>query len=650
MALTRREFLGGAAVFMATAMAGGLVGCGSLGSTSSSSTGNTATTESVDLSADKWSYDATNNVYYQIGVPYCSAPVTTDYESMGIYVPGAYFKGTANSDGTYSCSIDTSGTVNGFTAQTAPIVLPINTAGYSAQAAPTSYSYDGLGDYLEAGFVYVFAGCRGRANGTDSSGNFSYSGGAPWGVTDLKSAVRTLRYNSSKIPGSMDRIISFGMSGGGAQSAVLGATGDADGYASYLEKIGAPLTNADGSALSDAIFASMCWCPITNLDYASEAYEWNMGQFSTSDTRADGTFTKAMSTDMAAAWAAYLNKLGLKNNNTTLTLEESSDGTYLKGSYYDYLVSVIQDSLNNFLADTEFPYTPNTQTQADLGAGGGGQGAPSGSAPSGSAPSGSAPSGAPSGSAPTSTDSTASSSSSSSSSTAAAGAAPSGAAPTDAGSSDSSSSTTYDTVEDYIDALNGDDAWIDYDSDTNTATVKSLSGFVTACKSPSKAVGAFDAFDRSQAENQLFGNDDNDYLHFDYTMSQLLADNQSKYSALSNWNSSYPSDFANDLKLKDDLGNASQARQNLYNPLYYLLDFYDGAGSSTPAEHWRIRTGINQGDTANTTEVNLALALQMSNKVKDVDFATVWGLGHTTAERTGSATDNFISWVEGLCK
>ena len=131
-------------------------------------------------------------------------------------------------------------------------------------------------------------------------------------------------------------------------------------------------------------------------------------------------------------------------------------------------------------------------------------------------------------------------------------------------------------------------------------------------------------------------------------MSQLLADNQSKYSALSNWNSSYPSDFANDLKLTDDLGNASQARQNLYNPLYYLLDFYDGAGSHTG--DWRIRTGINQGDTANTTEVNLALALQMSNKVKDVDFATVWGLGHTTAERTGSATDNFISWWKDSCK
>lgn len=28
---------------------------------------------------------------------------------------------------------------------------------------------------------------------------------------------------------------------------------------------------------SDAVKGSMCWCPITNLDVADEAYEWNMG-------------------------------------------------------------------------------------------------------------------------------------------------------------------------------------------------------------------------------------------------------------------------------------------------------------------------------------------------------------------------------------
>ncbi len=43
--------------------------------------------------------------------------------------------------------------------------------------------------------------------------------------------------------------------------------------------------------------------------------------------------------------------------------------------------------------------------------------------------------------------------------------------------------------------------------------------------------------------------------------------------------------------------------------------------------------------------MNLALALESYVSVKDVDFATVWGQGHTMAERTGNSTDNFIAWV-----
>ena len=82
------------------------------------------------------------------------------------------------------------------------------------------------------------------------------------------------------------------------------------------------------------------------------------------------------------------------------------------------------------------------------------------------------------------------------------------------------------------------------------------------------------------------------------------------------------------------------------NPLYYLLASQGGYGQSTPAKHWRIRTGINQGDTALTCELNLALAAQAHPEVESVDFATVWGQGHTQAERTGSASENFISWVE----
>lgn len=96
--------------------------------------------------------------------------------------------------------------------------MPVNTGGYAAQKAPSAYYPNGLNTYLSEGFVYVFAGCRGRENGTNPDGT-EFVGGAPWGVTDLKAAVRYLRYNDSLIPGSKNRIFTFGHSGGGAQSA-----------------------------------------------------------------------------------------------------------------------------------------------------------------------------------------------------------------------------------------------------------------------------------------------------------------------------------------------------------------------------------------------------------------------------------------------
>lgn len=86
----------------------------------------------------------------------------------------------------------------------------------------------------------------------------------------------------------------------------------------------------------------------------------------------------------------------------------------------------------------------------------------------------------------------------------------------------------------------------------------------------------------------------------------------------------------------------------MYNPLYYLSSYYDGYQSASVAPHWRIRSGINQSDTALTTEVNLALALE--NYGVDVDFETVWGQAHVEAERTGDSTENFIAWVKECCQ
>ena len=250
----------------------------------------------------KWVYDSDNDVYYQIGVQYCAQPAALDYETLAVVVPGAYLTGMDNGDGTYTCTSNPDGTVNGFTAETAPMMMPVNTAGYSAQTAATSYSYSSVSAYLDAGYVYVYSGCRGRSNGYNDDGTLAYAGGAPWGVTDLKAAVRYLRLNNDTIPGNPEQIFAFGHSGGGAQSAVLGASGDSALYFDYLASIGAAMYDEDGNYISDAICGAMCWCPITSLDYADEAYEWNMGQYMDSGTRAEGTWSKALSQDLAACY------------------------------------------------------------------------------------------------------------------------------------------------------------------------------------------------------------------------------------------------------------------------------------------------------------------------------------------------------------
>ena len=55
---------------------------------------------------DNWNYDEENDIYYQIGLVYCTNPETTEYESLAIYVPGKYFDATKNDNGTYTCTIN----------------------------------------------------------------------------------------------------------------------------------------------------------------------------------------------------------------------------------------------------------------------------------------------------------------------------------------------------------------------------------------------------------------------------------------------------------------------------------------------------------------------------------------------------------------
>ena len=190
-------------------------------------------------------------------VAYVAHPAAAASESMSIFIPEAYFQ---------------QGTVNGYTAKTAPIFLPNGVGGYMPGNISEPSSQDRMSGGANASLVALSRGCvvaapavRGRTT-TNAAGQ--YVGKAPALIVDYKAAVRYLRYNKDRLPaGDTEKIISDGTSAGGALSALLGATGNSRDYEPYLQAIGAANERDD-------IFGSMDYCPITNLDHADMAYEW----------------------------------------------------------------------------------------------------------------------------------------------------------------------------------------------------------------------------------------------------------------------------------------------------------------------------------------------------------------------------------------
>ena len=282
-------------------------------------------------------------------IVYVQNPVEADYQTLNIYVPEAYFQ---------------QGSVNGFNADTAPIFLPNAVGGYMPAKAAT-YDAKGFGDgdkpnailtALSKGYVVASVGARGRTLEKDGK----YTGKAPAAIVDLKSAVRYLHFNDAVMPGDANKIISNGTSAGGALSALLGASGDSKDFTTYFQQLGA----ADAS---DRIFAVSAYCPITNLEHADSAYEWefnglneyrrmdmsrlNANSYNDRSQAAakatiEGTLNAeeiTLSNQLKAAFPAYLNSLNLKDENgKALTLEENGEG-----SFKDYLKKVIVRAANN---------------------------------------------------------------------------------------------------------------------------------------------------------------------------------------------------------------------------------------------------------------------------------------------------------------
>ena len=303
---------------------------------------NLAQAHSLDFAADKYTAKtaAVNGatIHYRAyeGIPYVNKPVEPEYQQINIYIPEAYYEG---------------GSINGYTAATAPIFLPNQIGGYmpAKPGVPGERRHgdqqgaDAMQTALAKGYIVASPGARGRTSPT---------GKAPAAIYDLKAAVRYLRHNDAAMPGDAEKIISNGTSAGGALSILLGASvTDGDDRKLFVEIMGA----ADAR---DDIYAVSAYCPISILEHADAAYEWEfngvhdyekmditMLAYKVERKLVKGTLDAAeqrVSDELKAQFPAYINSLGLKDaRGEALMLND--DGS---GSFRDYVAAYIAAAAN----------------------------------------------------------------------------------------------------------------------------------------------------------------------------------------------------------------------------------------------------------------------------------------------------------------
>jgi hypothetical protein len=235
------------------------------------------------------------------------------YQSMNIYVPASAYNNSKTA-----------------------IILQVNNGGWRTSPAAdrvinggsylSSSDTDNVGAALKAGYVLVNAGTRSRgAKAADGS----WAGKSPAVIVDAKSAVRYLRFNDERMPGSAERIVITGTSGGGGLSVAVAASGNSSDYYPHLAEIGAAGIDANGvSTIRDDVFATVAYCPITDLGNADIAYEWQYNAVRTAANTARGEYPDAMrsaSALLAAAYPAYLRGLGLKREDGTVLTADNMD-------------------------------------------------------------------------------------------------------------------------------------------------------------------------------------------------------------------------------------------------------------------------------------------------------------------------------------
>ncbi|MEX5741634.1 subtype B tannase [Acinetobacter baumannii] len=193
---------------------------------------------------------------------------------------------------------------------------------------------DNYGAALKAGYIVVDVGTRGRGI---RSYDGTWAGKAPAVIVDAKAAIRYLRLNDTLLPGSAEKIIITGTSGGGGLISTVAASGNSPDYLSYLAEIGAAGVRGSGTSLTstvkDNVFAVVAYCPINNLANADLGYEWqyNASRNNSNTGNLNGVSYSAgpqltASKEIAEKFPMYLQTLNLKlPNGQQLTAENMPD-------------------------------------------------------------------------------------------------------------------------------------------------------------------------------------------------------------------------------------------------------------------------------------------------------------------------------------
>ena len=309
----------------------------------------------------------------------------------------------------------------------------------------------------------------------------------------------------------------------------MGATGNNPEYADMLKAMGA----ADER---DDVYASVCYCPIIDLEHADMAYEWLYQQ--TDSRKALDDTHKGYTKELAAQFPAYVNSLNLRK----------PDGTPLNDeNYLDYIKSeIIRAAQIAKNAGADIPDSIGFSFSSSAGgmfaAPINGQASPS---------------------------------------------------PSQGGARGGSRLGEYITDLDIQKYLN----YV-----VSTQALKGVPAFDSQIEGINSASG----------ENEEFGDETGNSVNFtDFTAQK------------------------NGTALTD----AIRKNVRLMNPMSFI-----GDGNTTIAQHWYIRHGARDRDTAFPVPINFATRLQ--NAGKDVNFLLAWNRPHSG----DYARDELFEWIADIVK